>query len=212
MPDNRFSISIPKDILSTLPLVRFSGRISIIDSPAMARQAIAFLACQSAVGFDTETRPNFRKGQNHNVSLIQISTAAHAFLFRINKTGIIPELRQFLENPDVAKIGLSLKDDFHNLHKLCQFNPQGFIELQNMVKDYSINDASLQKIYGILFGQRISKGQRLSNWEAPELSDAQQTYAAIDAWACLKIYSHLKAGLFIPSGSPYIVPETVNNP
>ncbi|MDE5685277.1 MAG: 3'-5' exonuclease domain-containing protein 2 [Paramuribaculum sp.] len=212
MTKSPIAVSIPKEILSSLPPVRFAGRVSVIDSPAMARQAIAFLSCQPIVGFDTETRPNFRKGQNHTVSLIQISTAAHAFLFRINKTGIIPELRQFLENPDVAKIGLSLKDDFHNLHKICPFEPQGFIELQNLVKEYSITDASLQKIFAILFGERISKGQRLSNWEAIQLTEAQQTYAAIDAWACLKIYTHLKAGLFIPDQSPYILPEPEQQP
>ena len=120
----------------------------------------------------------------------------------------MPEITAFMENPEITKIGLSLKDDFHNLHKISEFNPEGFIELQQMVRDYRISDSSLQKIYGILFDQRISKGQRLSNWEASELTEAQQRYAAIDAWACLEIYNRLSTGEFDPVESPYkVYPE-----
>ena len=116
---------------------------------------------------------------------------------------------RFLENGDVNKIGLSLKDDFHSLAKLAEFEPQGFIELQSFVKDYQISDNSLQKIYGIIFNQRISKNQRLTNWEASELTESQQHYAAIDAWACQRIYNHLRAGNFHPETSPYIQIEVI---
>lgn len=102
-------------------------------------------------------------------------------------------------------MGLSLKDDFHQLHRLREFEPGGFIELQKLVRDYHITDSSLQKIYGIIFGERISKGQRLTNWEAPVLAQSQQAYASLDAYACLKIYNTLKSGLFVPADSPYIV-------
>ena len=108
----------------------------------------------------------------------------------------------------MTKIGLSLKDDFHNLHKFAEFHPEGFVELQEMVRAYAITDASLQKIFGILFGHRISKGQRLTNWEAEALTQAQQTYAAIDAWACLQIYHKLTSGQFDPESSPYKVMRT----
>lgn len=200
-----YTIAIPKEQLAEMPLVEFADPITIIDTPAHAREVLARLSSEPIVGFDTETRPNFRKGQNHQVALIQISIPGESYLFRICRFGLIREMIDFFENPDVTKIGLSLKDDFHNLHKYAEFMPAGFIELQQMVKDYAITDTSLQKIFGILFGERISKGQRLSNWEAESLSPAQQHYAAIDSWACLKIYNHLLSGAFNPAESPYKV-------
>lgn len=204
-----YTIAISKQALAGMPLVDFHERITLVDTAEKLHKAVAFLNDRTLVGFDTETRPNFRKGQNHLVSLIQIATDTITFLFRINQTGFTDELRTFLENPAVTKIGLSLKDDFHNLRKIHEFEPQGFIELQNMVHDYRITDASLQKIYGIIFGQRISKGQRLTNWEALELTPAQQHYAALDAWACLHIYEYLKAGKFNPDESQFkVFPET----
>jgi len=205
MQNPPFDISISKEAIAGMPLVDYNQPIILIDTPQQARQALEYLSTQRAVGFDTETRPNFRKGQNHHVALIQISTPDRSYLFRICRFGLISELVDFFENSRVTKIGLSLKDDFHNLHKFADFEPQGFVEIQKMVRDYYITDASLQKIFGILFGQRISKGQRLSNWEAETLTVAQQTYAAIDAWACLKIYFHLLNGRFNPEESPYKV-------
>lgn len=181
----------------------YPAEITLVDSAAVAHSALRVLAREKAVGFDTETRPSFRKGQIHKVALMQISTADRCFLFRLNKIGICAELKEFLENPDILKIGLSVHDDFNVLRRSGEINPQGFVELQNMVHRYDITDISLQKIYAIIFGERISKSQRLTNWEAAELSPAQQAYAALDAWACLKIYNYLKDGRFDSLSSPY---------
>lgn len=201
----QLSISIPKDELGALPAAEFSGRIFLIETAADARAALRYLSRCPMVGFDTETRPSFRKGCSHKVSLIQISTEDTCFLFRINKTGFLQPLRDLLESDSVIKIGLSTKDDIHGLNKIEHFEPKNFIELQHYVHEFGITDASLTKIYGIVFGQRISKGQRLSNWEAAELTTAQQHYAALDAWACLKLYQHLSAGNFNPEESQFIV-------
>ena len=198
------NISISKEKLSGLPTVNFTGSISVIENLEAAKAALHFLSNQTLVGFDTETRPSFRKGRSNKVSLIQISTINHCFLFRINKLGFIDELKEFIENNNIKKVGLSLKDDFNVLHKVSEFTPQGFIDLQAFVKQYNIIDCSLQKIYAIIFNGRISKSQRLSNWEAERLTAGQQTYASIDAWACLRIYRHLTAGEFNPLKSPYI--------
>ena len=200
-----YSISISKQQLSMLPTVEFPGAITVLESVDGAIRALEYLSTQNAVGFDTETKPNFRKGQTNTVSLIQISTLDHSFLFRLNKLGFLPELKQFIENENVVKVGLSLKDDFHVLHRLTDFEPHNFVDLQNVVKSFHITDSSLQKIYGIIFNGRISKSQRLSNWEASELTSGQQAYASIDAWACLRIYNHLRDGLFEPATSCYIV-------
>lgn len=207
------SISITKQQLSELPTVEFPGDITVLETLPDALEALRELRQCSVVGFDTETKPTFRKGQTNTVALIQISTLDHSYLFRLNRLGLFDELREFLETDQVVKVGLSLRDDFHVLHRIAPFEPGAFVDLQDVVKQYHITDSSLQKIYGIIFQGRISKSQRLSNWEAKELSPGQQVYASIDAWACLRLYFYLKAGEFKPDSSPYInEPEPDSEP
>ena len=100
-------------------------------------------------------------------------------------------VEDFLVNDKILKIGLSLRDDFGAMRKRTDIKPANFLDLQNYVGQFGIEDASLQKIYAILFDKKISKGQRLSNWEADVLTEQQKKYAALDAWACLKIYNQL---------------------
>ncbi|MCM1163675.1 MAG: 3'-5' exonuclease domain-containing protein 2 [Muribaculaceae bacterium] len=199
------SISISKERVATLPTVKFDGAITLVERLEDVAPAVAYLREQDIVGFDTETKPNFRKGVTNKVSLIQVATEDRSFLFRLNKIGFSQELKEFMECNDVLKVGLSLKDDFHVLHKISAFTPDNFIELQDMVKKYGITDASLQKIYAIIFGGRISKSQRLTNWEAPTLTPSQMVYASIDAWACQRIYKRLISGEFNPELSEYVV-------
>lgn len=201
-------LSITKQQIAELPEVKFPGKVILVDSAAKSRSALMYLNRIDQVGFDTETRPSFQKFRHYNVSLAQISAGEECFLFRLKHIGSLDSFMRFLENPAVQKIGLSLKDDFHSLAKLAEFNPQGFVELQSFVKNYKIADNSLQKIYAIIFNERISKGQRLTNWEAQELTDSQQHYAAIDAWACQRIYNHLLTGGFNPEESPYVLADT----
>lgn len=196
-------ISIDKQAVNQLPQVTFPGRIHIISAISQVKSAVNALATAPVIGFDTETRPSFHRGERHPVALLQLSTDSDAFLFRVNKTGVPEPLKRFLEDENCLKIGLSTTDDFHQLARVSDCKPAGFIELQQLVKQYNITDMSLQKIYAILFRHKISKGQQLTNWEAPQLTDAQQRYAAIDAWACLKIYEYLQSGDFVPELSPY---------
>jgi len=198
----QYVLSIGKEAIAALPVKTYPAGIRVIDTQEQAREAISDLSQEKIVGFDTETRPSFRKGHLHKVALMQISTAECCYLFRLNKIGI-DTVKPFLENPEVLKIGLSVHDDFNALRRSGNLQPDGFIDLQQVVKKFDISDISLQKIYAIIFGERISKSQRLSNWEADRLSDAQQAYAALDAWACLHIYNHLKKGEFDPVASPY---------
>ena len=186
-----------------MPTMTYPGAITVVDSAAVAHQAIRVLKKERMVGFDTETRPSFKKGRVHNAALMQISTENRCFLFRLNKIGICAELKEFLENPDVLKIGLSVHDDFNVLRRTTPLEPQGFVDLQHLVRKYDITDISLQKIYAIVFGERISKSQRLTNWEADTLSPAQQAYASLDAWACLNLYKYFESGSFDPVSSPY---------
>lgn len=197
-------VTISKETLAELPAAEFNGKIRLIDEPAKVDKAIAELREADLIGFDTETRPSFRKGVVYNVSLIQLSTDKCSYLFRTNIIGFPKSLMELLEDESKLKVGLSLKDDFHSIAKSCDVNPKGFIDLQTFVKNYKIADNSLSKLYAILFGERISKGQRLTNWESDQLNDLQQAYAALDAYACIKIYKHLKAGNFNPLKSPYL--------
>ena len=200
-------LGISKEIIHALPEVHYPGRVILIDSAAKAKDAVTYLKKQHQIGFDTETRPSFQKNHRYKVSLVQLSTPGECFLFRLKKIGGLEGLMSIFEDPEIQKIGLSLKDDFHSLAKLCQFTPAGFVELQTFVKDFEIADNSLQKIFALIFNKRISKNQRLTNWEAPELTLSQQNYAAIDAWACVEIYNHLRAGKFHPEQCPYIIDD-----
>ncbi|MBO6013492.1 MAG: 3'-5' exonuclease domain-containing protein 2 [Bacteroidales bacterium] len=185
---------ISKEEFNGLPVVEFTGNIIVINTAEQAVKAVqAIRDAHTVVGFDTETRPSFVKGQTYKVSLVQLSAGNTAYLFRLNLIpGFYPALRALLEDPKVVKVGLSTKDDFGGLRKWePDFTPRGFIDLQHLVKGYGIEELSLSKIYAILFGKRISKRQRLTNWESPTLTDRQLAYAAFDAVSCVEIYKTL---------------------
>lgn len=182
---------ISKEEISNLPAAVFEGRIIIVQTESEAQKAVEYLNKFDLLGFDTETRPSFQKGKSNKISLMQIATDDSCFLFRLNLIGIPDFLGDLLTNNKIKIIGLSLKDDFSAIRKRTKLDAVNYIELQTYVKKFGIEDNSLQKIYAILFGERISKSQRLSNWDTDILSPAQQAYASLDAWACLKIYQKL---------------------
>ena len=184
--------SIDKEEIKEMPTAIYTGKVHLINSTAEAYKALDYLSKQRQVGIDTETRPTFRKGAFNKVALLQMATLKECFLFRLNLINDADIFAPIFENVQVAKIGLSLKDDLSALHHRVKFSPAGWIDLQNMVSQVGIEDKSLQKIYANLFGERISKRQQLSNWEAERLTEAQQAYAALDAYCCLRIYDRLK--------------------
>lgn len=182
---------ISKEEVNELPIVIFEGEVKVIDHDDKVSEAIQMLRQHNMVGIDTETKPSFKKGLLHKVSLLQISTEDICFLFRLNKIVFPKELGAFLSDKSVKKIGLALKDDFNGLNKHLRFKPENIVDLQSIVKSYGILELGLQKIFAIVFNQKISKSQRLTNWESPELTEQQQRYAATDAWAALMIYKQL---------------------
>ena len=187
-----FNPTIEKSEVAKYPTAQFEGRIITIDTAEEAERAARALLKESILGLDTETRPSFRKGVHHDVSLLQLSTADTCFLFRLCRTGLTDTLIELLESKEIKKIGVSLHDDFNMLKARRNFTPGSFVELQKYVSAFGIEEMSLQKIYAIIFAQRISKSQRLTNWEADVLTDKQKIYAATDAWTCLNIYNHLE--------------------
>lgn len=180
-----------KKLIPSLPTVSFNGRIIVILTAGETEKAVDYLLSRPILGVDTETRPSFKKGFQYKVSLLQVSTEDTCFLFRLNHTGMTPAIIRFLEDKTVPKIGLSWHDDLNGLHKLADFTPGRFIDLQNHVREIGIEDMSLQKLYANMFGQRISKRMQLSNWERDILDDKQKQYAATDAWACIMLYKEL---------------------
>lgn len=185
---NRFD----KSAVSSLPRVVFEGKIHVIISRSQAERAVNFLLTQPILGLDTETRPAFTRGTFYHVALLQVSTYDQCFLFRLNVIGMTPAIVRLLEDTTVPKIGLSWHDDLLGLHKLGKFNNGSFIDIQDHVREIGIEDLSLQKLYANLFGQYISKSQRLTNWECDVLNEKQKLYAATDAWACIRIYEELQ--------------------
>lgn len=181
-----------KRTIVTLPRVTFPGEIKVIENEEDAEAAVDFLLSQEILGVDTETRPSFKKGVAFIVALLQVSTLDVCYLFRLNKLGLSPSVIRLLTDKKVPKIGLSWHDDLLQLHKRADFKPGYFIELQEVAKNFGVKDMSLQKLYANLFHQKISKAQRLSNWEASELRDSQQIYAATDAWCCIKLYEEFE--------------------
>jgi len=184
---------ISKEELAELPVKEFAGHPVTVINLEQAEIAVRQIRESGLlVGFDTETRPSFQKGVSYRVCLVQLSVGSVCYLFRLNKIQELPQcLRALLEDPNIIKVGLSTQDDFKNLRKWCDLRPRGFIELQQMVKNYGITEQSLAKIYAILFGMKLSKRQRLTNWEADQLSPKQLAYASLDAIACIEIYEAL---------------------
>lgn len=181
-----------KRAVSSLPRVVFEGRIHVIISRSQAERAVNYLLTQPILGVDTETRPVFSRGNFFHVALLQVSTRDQCFLFRLNVIGMTPAVIRLLEDTTVPKIGLSWHDDLLGLQKRSKFKAGNFIDIQKHVREIGIEDLSLQKLYANLFGQYISKSQRLTNWECDVLNEKQKQYAATDAWACIMIYEELQ--------------------
>jgi ribonuclease D len=186
--------NITGEELSGYDLSWFKGDIVVVDNVITFQQSFPRLLNSKILGFDTETRPSFRKWRKNKVSLIQLANNDVACLFRINKIGIPEELMDLLTNPNVIKAGVAIHDDIRFLSRVKKFSPSGFVDLQKFVKDYGIQSAGLKKLAAIILGFRISKQQQVTNWEADQLTEAQQIYAATDAWVCFQIYTKLING------------------
>ena len=196
-----------KSIINSLPLVTFPGKIIVVLNEYEADRAVEYLLSCDVLGVDTETRPAFRKGNNHKVALLQVATRKECFLFRRNHLGLGKSLLRLLSNKQVPMVGLSWHDDLMSLHRREQFEPGWFIDIQDIIGNLGIVDKSLQKLYANLFGEKISKRQRLTNWEADVLTERQKEYAAIDAWACIKLYDEIMNLLATKEYELEVVPE-----
>jgi ribonuclease D len=186
-------LQITKDEINELPLGQFEGEIYLIDNLEDLGEVADFLKTQSIIGFDTETKPAFRKGVVNQVSLLQLSTSSQAFLFRLNEIGFPDEIRDVLEREHIVKVGAAVNDDLKGLAKLTDsFYPNSFFDLNDELKKVGFHNVGVRNLCGMVLKMRISKSEQVSNWEASSLTEKQQRYAATDAWACLEIFQLLK--------------------
>jgi len=190
-----FQKSITKEEINDLPLEAFEGEIVIIDSNEGLEEAVDYLKQFPVLGFDTETKPSFTKGSVNPVALLQLSSFEKSFLFRLNRIGLPFPIIDLLSDPEIIKVGAAIKDDIRGLQDINDFDGNSFLELQQYVSSFGIENFSLKKLAAIVLKIRISKRQQVSNWEAAELSAGQLRYAATDAWVSLEIYNALKASI-----------------
>lgn len=187
-----FQNEITKEEVAELDLIQYEGPIALIQTEEDFRKEFRAISSEPILGFDTETRPSFKKGKMYPTSLIQLSSPDHAWLIRVSRMGYPAELLQLLSSDKVVKVGTGLNDDIRRMRSDFMFEPGGFLDLQHYVEAFKIGEKGLKKMSAIVLGYRISKAQQVSNWDADVLTEAQLRYAATDAWICLEIYNELR--------------------
>lgn len=183
--------TITQDELNVLPLKAYAGKVQVVTDPKHFPKIAAEISKHKVVGFDTETRPSFKKGQVYKLALLQLAIPNKVYLIRTHHTGLDQHMVSVFENPDVLKVGVAIRDDIKALQTLCQFSPKSFVELANLSKEVGLQVESVKKLAGLILGFRISKSAQTSNWEAPTLTEKQIEYAATDAWVCLELYEKM---------------------
>lgn len=209
-----FKSNITPEEIEKMPLGSFPGQIHVIDKTGIEYvRAAAYLLSQKVIGFDTETRPVFSPGQKHkHVALLQLSGPDKAFLFRTNLIGVKSMVAAILSNPKVMKVGAAVHDDIRGLQYYNKFEAKNFVDLQKIGWEWGIKEKSVRKMAAIILGCKVSKTQQLSNWEAEKLTDAQQMYAATDAWICREMYLKLMASRKNPLPADSMVPKPQPQP
>ncbi len=197
-----FKSLISNEDLNVLPSLMFEGSIVVVDREEQIEAACRDLLSVPIIGFDTETRPSFKAGVSYKVSLLQLSTPTTCYLFRLNKIPLDREILRVLESTSTIKVGADVAGDMRSLNGLRRFKERGFVDLQHIAWEWGVEELSLRKLSAIILGYKISKAQRLSNWEAATLTQQQQGYAATDAWSCIEIYNRLM-------NSPKLTPERI---
>ena len=187
-----FLPTISNDEVAALPTAEFAGRIVVVDDESKIEAACRDLSSCTVVGFDTETRPSFKAGVTNKVSLLQLSTPEACYLFRLNRIRLDNRILKILTTKRIVKVGADVAGDMRSLHVLRSFREQGFVDLQQLAAGSGIEEKSLRKLAAITLGLRVSKAQRLSNWEAATLTPQQMMYAAVDAWICIEILRRLE--------------------
>lgn len=190
--NSQFAEHITKEDMRNLPLLAFEGNIHVLDTEKDCNEAIKKLRSFDVLGFDTEKKPTFNKGEYNHTGLVQFSTMEDAYLFRLNNMGYPSSLFDFMSDPSILKLGISIDDDLKDLNRARKFKPKNFTDLNDVVRELGVKHMGVKKLAAVFLESRISKNQQVSNWEAETLTPPQQKYAATDAWICLAIYEEME--------------------
>jgi len=185
---NKIARSISREDMAKLPIRRYAGRVCVVATPQDLGEARSDLLAEAVVGLDTETRPAFRKGESYLPCLVQAATARAVYLFQLRRTEVFPVRAELVAEARILKAGVSLKDDLRALKQVFAFAGKNNLDLGDLARSSGSRQTGVRNLAGIFLGFRVPKGTRTSNWAARELSAAQITYAATDAWACRELY------------------------
>jgi hypothetical protein len=194
-----FVPAISRDEMVKLPIRRYEGDVCLVATPRDLARALADIRQESVIGFDTETRPTFRKGESHLPCLVQAATARTVYLFQLRQLEVFQVLAELLSEPRTVKVGVALANDLRPLKQMFPFVEQNVLDLGIIAKHCGLTQTGLRNLAGIFLGFRIPKGARTSNWAAPHLSAAQITYAATDAWACRELFLQFQSLGLVPA-------------
>ena len=197
-----FSKHITKEEINELPLKKYEGKVTVITSQDQLAAALHHIREHDVLGFDTETKPAFKKGVRHTVALLQIAIPDMVYLIRLKYTGFTSMLSDLFGDERIEKVGISIRDDLKHLKQLCNqhdipFAAENITELNDIAQQLGIEHAGVKKLTAVFLQFRVSKSQQTSNWENPQLTEKQIRYAATDAWVCLEIYNHLRSQGYI---------------
>jgi ribonuclease D len=181
-----------KDEINECPIRRYEGKVHLIRSASELPGAVSQLEKEGILGFDTETRPAYRKGESYPPALLQLAGENEVFIFQLRFTGLPHPLLGILSNPNIIKAGVSLNYDIRELRNLAQFEPGGFVDIGELAKKNGIQNHGLRGLAAVLLGFRISKSAKTTNWDRSELMPAQILYAATDAWVGRELYMEMQ--------------------
>ncbi|MBF0382775.1 MAG: 3'-5' exonuclease domain-containing protein 2 [Magnetococcales bacterium] len=181
-----------KDQINSLPIRKWEGKITLINSDATVEESISRLQKEAVLGFDTETKPVFRKGVTHNPCILQLAGENEVTLFQLNRLKDFSPIAELLSDKRILKVGVGLANDIDQLQPVIPFKPGGFVDVGSMARHANIQSRGLRSMAARFFGFRISKRAQCSNWEAKNLKNFQLLYAATDAWVSREIYQIMK--------------------
>jgi ribonuclease D len=192
-----FPTTIAKADVNALPLARYEGPISLVADTRAAHAAVDYLRDEALVGFDTESRPSFRRGDNHPVALLQMAGAERVYLFQLHLLDNLDPVLALLADPAIRKAGVAIRDDIKKLQELGDFTPRNFVEISDLSRRLEVSNTGLRNLSAMFLGYRVSKGAQVTNWARPDLTQPQITYAATDAWISRLLYLKF-AGMGLP--------------
>jgi ribonuclease D len=185
--------SISREELAGLPIRRYEGEVRLVESAQALADEAAAIRRESVLGFDTETRPAFRKGESYPPSLVQLAGEAVVWIFPLQRVDCSTTLREIFQSPLFVKAGIGVADDLRQMKKLFAFEEANVVDVGTIARRHGVEQTGLRNLAGIVLGYRIPKGSRTSNWGAARLTRQQIAYAAMDAWAARALYLRLAA-------------------